>query len=85
MNNPTMLSHVDSNVDNMPDAVWLRDRAGDNFTEWSWRQARDEIGALKIGVGCRVGCKRNNNRGDGQQGHAASVGFALLAGPDGDP
>lgn len=28
-----------------PDKVWLRDRKGDTYTEWTWGQARDEINA----------------------------------------
>ena len=37
---------LDQWVEHQPDAIWLRDRAGDAYTEWSWSQARDEIGAV---------------------------------------
>lgn len=60
MNNPTMLSHVEFNADKMPDVVWLRDRAGDEFTEWSWRQACDEIHAAASWFESRFGDAQAN-------------------------
>ena len=32
--------YLDKWTQDTPDDVWLRDRAGDRITEWTWRQAR---------------------------------------------
>ena len=37
--------YLDKWTQETPDDVWLRDRAGDRITEWTWRQARAEIDA----------------------------------------
>ena len=30
----------------LPDQVWLRDRQGDDFQEWTWSQAKAEVDAV---------------------------------------
>ncbi len=41
----TLLEYVDSFYDECPQRIWLRDRKGDEFTEWSWSDAHAEINA----------------------------------------
>jgi len=38
----TLMGYLDQWASEAPDEIWLRDRAGDVFTEWSWKQAREE-------------------------------------------
>ncbi|MDJ0654585.1 MAG: AMP-binding protein [Xanthomonadales bacterium] len=38
----TVTEYVERWAAECPDRVWLRDRAGDEFTEWTWAQALDE-------------------------------------------
>ena len=38
-----------------PDAIWLRDRQGDVFTDWSWARARTEIDAVAAWLEDRFG------------------------------
>jgi len=42
----TITEYLDRWVREVPDQVWLRDRHGDNFTEWTWTQARHEMQAM---------------------------------------
>jgi long-chain acyl-CoA synthetase len=42
----TVLDHLDRWVQECPGHVWLRDRQGDAFRDWSWKQARDELQAV---------------------------------------
>ena len=41
----TIPAYVTQWANEIPDQVWLRDRQGDSFQEWTWRQAKDEIDA----------------------------------------
>ncbi|MBT8078758.1 MAG: AMP-binding protein [Gammaproteobacteria bacterium] len=41
-----MQSHVSALAESRGNDVWLRDRAGDEFTEWTWGQAQDEVCAV---------------------------------------
>jgi long-chain acyl-CoA synthetase len=41
----TFGEYLDQWAGENPDDVWLRDRQGDVFTEWTWQQARNEIHA----------------------------------------
>ena len=43
-----------------PDRVWLRDRKGDEFTEWSWRQAAEEVHAVGTWLEQRFEGQANN-------------------------
>jgi len=42
----TFSGYLDQWATQNPDEIWLRDRHGDEFTEWSWLQARTEIHAM---------------------------------------
>ena len=42
----TLLEYLDQWSQEYPDKIWLRDRQGDQITEWSWRQAQEEIHAI---------------------------------------
>lgn len=42
----TIIACLEHWVRDRPERVWLRDRAGDVLTEWSWQQAADESRAL---------------------------------------
>ncbi|MGI9590860.1 MAG: AMP-binding protein, partial [Myxococcota bacterium] len=42
----TVMDHLDRWVEECPERTWLKDRQGDDFTEWSWRAARDELQAV---------------------------------------
>ena len=39
---PAWLNH---RAEQTPNKLWLRDRQGDDYTEWSWSQARDDVDA----------------------------------------
>ena len=41
------------------DRVWLRDRKGDAFTEWTWRQAEEEINTMAAWLEDRYGSGNN--------------------------
>lgn len=42
----TVFDYLDRWVQECPERTWLRDRKGDDFSEWSWRTARDELQAV---------------------------------------
>ena len=42
----TIIDSLDRWADHCSEGIWLRDRKGDEFTEWSWRAARTEINAV---------------------------------------
>ena len=46
MAHQTLLDYIDQWAAEHPDSVWLRDRTGDSFTDWTWKQARAEIHAM---------------------------------------
>ena len=63
----TLLDYLNHWSEERGDQVWLRDRVGDEFTEWTWREARADIQAIgaaleKIldGHGNRVGILSRN-------------------------
>ncbi len=43
---PTINEYLDHYASHQSDRVWLRDRKGDEFTTWTWQQARQEVHAL---------------------------------------
>ena len=47
--------YLDQWTSEAPDAIWLRDRAGDVFTEWSWQRAKAEIDAVAAWLEDRFG------------------------------
>ena len=38
----TVFDYLNRWAQECPERIWLRDRRGDEFSEWSWRAARDE-------------------------------------------
>lgn len=42
----TITGCIEHWVAEQPDHTWLRDRRGDGFVDWSWREAADEVAAL---------------------------------------
>lgn len=56
----TMLDALDSACSACPDRVWLRDRQGDVFSEWTWRQARREIRAAAAWLEQRYDASSSN-------------------------
>jgi long-chain acyl-CoA synthetase len=42
----TVMAYLSRWAQACPEQIWLRDRQGDGFNEWSWRQARNEIQAV---------------------------------------
>jgi long-chain acyl-CoA synthetase len=44
----TLTEYLDHWANECPDDIWLRDRHGDEFTDWSWRQARENAHALAV-------------------------------------
>lgn len=42
----TTIEYLDRWVSEVPDHVWLRDRKGDEFTQWTWQEARAEARAM---------------------------------------
>ena len=45
MNTKTLGQRIEEHAATHPDRTWLRERHGDQFTEYSWQQALDEIAA----------------------------------------
>lgn len=56
----TLIDHVNKNCEQFPQRVWLRDRRGDNFTEWNWSDARTEINAAAAWLEQRYGASQEN-------------------------
>jgi long-chain acyl-CoA synthetase len=56
----TLLECVDSACGEYAGEVWLRDRTGDEFTEWTWASARAEINAAAAWFEARYGASKNN-------------------------
>ena len=56
----TLLEYVDSFCDKYPERIWLRDRKGDEFTEWSWSDAHAEINAAAAWLERRYGASQAN-------------------------
>lgn len=42
----TVMTWFDHWVETCPDRTWLRDRKGDIYSEWTWRNAADELQAM---------------------------------------
>lgn len=46
MKTETLLDYIDHWRETVPDATWLRERGKDQFAEWSWRAAHEELHAV---------------------------------------
>ena len=63
----TLTAYLDHWVDVCADDAWLRDRHGDEITEWTWKQAQDRVYALAAwqeanlaGPGAKIGILSRN-------------------------
>lgn len=57
---PTLLDYVEKNANEFSQQVWLRDRSGDQYTEWNWSDANNEINAVAAWLERRYGSSKNN-------------------------
>ena len=62
-----LMAYLDHWATDRPSEVWLRDRRGDELSEWNWQRAREEIHAVASwqenalpGKGHRVGILSRN-------------------------
>ena len=60
MTHTTLLEYSESLSNECPDRIWLRDRKGDEFTEWSYSDAYAEINAAAAWLGKRYGSSQTN-------------------------
>jgi len=60
MSIPTLLDYVEKNAAEFPQQMWLRDRSGDQFTEWNWSDASSEINAVAAWLEQRYGPSKTN-------------------------
>jgi len=60
MTHTTLLQILNSHHKKYPDRIWLRDRKGDDFTEWSFAEAHAEINAAAAWLEQRYGASRSN-------------------------
>ena len=58
--NSTVFDHIDKNCEACPQQVWLRDRKGDDFTEWTWSDAHAEFNAAAAWLERRYGASQAN-------------------------
>lgn len=56
----TLLDYVEKNATDFPQQMWLRDRSGDQYTEWSWSDANSEINAVAAWLEKRYGHSKTN-------------------------
>ncbi|MGI9262514.1 MAG: AMP-binding protein [Woeseiaceae bacterium] len=59
MNPKTLGDYVEQHAAATPEKVWLRERRGDAITEWSWRQAQEEIHSAGAWFEARFGSGTN--------------------------
>ncbi len=55
MKTETLLDYIDHWHETAPDVTWLRERRGDQFVEWSWRAAQEELYAIATWIEARYG------------------------------
>ena len=60
MSEKTLYEYVRGNTSQHPDKVWLRERLGDTFTEWTWQQAYEQISAVAAWLEQRYGSAKTN-------------------------
>lgn len=56
----TLTAYLQHWNDSHPDEIWLRDRQGDEFSEWSWSQVHAEVQALAAALEQRFPERRAN-------------------------
>ncbi len=60
MNNMTLRHYLEKNAEESPEKVWLRDRHGDEVTEWNWTDAAVETNAVAAWLERRYGAEQAN-------------------------
>jgi long-chain acyl-CoA synthetase len=60
MNHSTLTGFLEALRDQDSDAVWLRDRKGDHYAQWTWRDAHAEASAVAAWLERRHGSTRTN-------------------------
>jgi acyl-CoA synthetase (AMP-forming)/AMP-acid ligase II len=60
MPDKTLYEYVQANTSQHPDKVWLRERLGDTFTEWTWQQAYEQISTVAAWLEQRYGSAKTN-------------------------
>ncbi len=60
MTHTTLLDYTESLSNECPDRIWLRDRKGDEFTEWSYSDAYAELNAAAAWLERRYGASQAN-------------------------
>lgn len=60
MSDKTLYEYVQANTSQHPDKVWLRERLGDEFTEWTWQQAYKQISAAAAWLEKSYGSAKTN-------------------------
>lgn len=60
---PTISEYLDHHADQHSDRIWLRDRKGDDFTTWTWQQAREEAHAVGAWMEKHFGSAQHDEHG----------------------
>jgi long-chain acyl-CoA synthetase len=60
MSDKTLYEYFQANTSQHPDKVWLRERLGDEFTEWTWQQAHEQISAAAAWLEKSYGSAKTN-------------------------
>ena len=60
MTNATLTANLERLKKQCPDRIWLRDRKGDEYTEWSWSDAYAEVNAAAAWLEGRYGASQAN-------------------------
>ncbi|MEM8496422.1 MAG: AMP-binding protein [Pseudomonadota bacterium] len=60
---PTISEYLNHHADQQGDRIWLRDRAGDEFTTWTWQQARQEAHAVAAWMEQHFGSAQHDDHG----------------------
>ncbi len=60
MSEKTLYEYVRGNTSQHPDKVWLRERLGETFTEWTWQQAYEQISTVAAWLEQRYGSAKTN-------------------------
>ncbi len=60
MDKQTLTEYVGRNAAEFPQQIWLRDRSGDRYTDWTWTDANSEINAVAAWLEERYGASKTN-------------------------
>lgn len=60
MSDKTLYEYLQANTSQHPEKVWLRERLGDEFTEWTWQQAYEQISAAAAWLEKSYGSEKTN-------------------------